>query len=239
MASTRLVFACDVSEPGLGRHLINLAAPEIDVVKTGLEAMTAEDDMGETLARGFRIRAQELGKGCMWDMKLLDIGNTMAAAVRNIVRHGSTLFTLHAMASNDALQAVVQATAGTKSLPLAVTVLTDLDDPQCISRFGVDSNTSVLHFAKIAYDCGIRGFVCSAKEARAIRDKFPDVVIVTPAIRPLWAVGKDEQKRVTTPTEAAQAGADYIVVGRPISNPPLSMNHRQAAREIREELLAA
>ena len=239
MAKTKLIFACDISDPQLGLDLITEVVSEVNLIKLGLEAMTAETVFGKTLATLFREQTLGYKKSVMWDMKILDVKNTMANAVRNIVFYGSTFFTLHAQASDTALIAVVQATSGTATTPLAVTVLTDLDDAMCISRFDCESDKAVLRFAKIAYDCGIRGFVCSAKEAQMIRDKFPDVVIVTPAIRPLWAVKKDEQMRVTTPTQAAHAGADYIVVGRPIYDPPSSKTQREAAREIREELAAA
>lgn len=124
-------------------------------------------------------------------------------------------------------------------MALAVTVLTDFDSDQCMSRFGCTHITAVVDFARMAYREGIRGLVCSAQEARYIRDTLPDVYIVTPGIRPEWATSKDEQHRITTPTEAKKAGVDAIVVGRPIYNPPLTYSHRDAAQMIREELAAA
>jgi orotidine-5'-phosphate decarboxylase len=201
--------------------------------------MNSESDAGHTLGRRFRAKAHAQKKNTMWDAKLLDVRNTMEAAVLNIVKHRNRFFTLHAQASDEALAAAAEACADTPTIPLAVTALTDLNDRQCFERFTRDSIAAVDNFAKIAYRSGIRGFVCSAAEAWVIRDRFPNAIIVTPAIRPLWAVGKDEQKRVTTPTQAAAAGADYIVVGRPISKPPPSRGHQQAAREIREELESA
>lgn len=237
---TGLIFACDTSKRDFGLHLIKQTAEHLDMVKAGLEAMMAEDKKtGETLARSYRLGAHALGKGVMWDGKFLDVSNTMLGAIRNVLSMGVRFFTIHAQASDAALATIAQVTADSSTKPLAVTILTDLDDPQCYSRFVRDSAQAVTQFATIAYENGIRGFVCSAHEARVIREKFADVTIVTPAIRPLWAVGKDEQKRVTTPTQAALAGADYIVVGRPISKPPLPYTYAQAAREIREELEAA
>jgi orotidine-5'-phosphate decarboxylase len=177
----------------------------------------------------------------MWDMKLHDIGSTMAKAARNIARLGSDFLTIHATACDKALAAVAAAAeeAGGGAMPLAVTVLTDLDESQCHSRFRVSPDAAVRQFAKNAHCLGIRGFVCSAKEARAIRDAIPGAYIMTPGIRPLWAVARDEQKRVTTPAQAKQAGADAIVVGRPISKPPSFHTEASAAQAIKEELEAA
>jgi len=152
----------------------------------------------------------------------------------------------HATASDAALAAVAEA-AGDKAIALAVTVLTDLDDAQCKSRFLPENQVYVgryvpvlvENFAKNAYRLGIRGFVCSPLEVEIIRQVAPDAYIVTPGIRPLWAVAADEQKRVTTPAQAKRAGADAIVVGRPISAPPASYTRLQAVREIQQELADA
>jgi orotidine-5'-phosphate decarboxylase len=236
---TKLIFACDVSELELGLAIIDKTAPHIDVVKTGLEAMTAIDDFGETLARGFAIRADERKKKVMWDMKLHDVANTMRNATKNILQiDGLEFFTIHAGASDEALAAVAEE-AGEKAMPLAVTVLTDLDDQQCQTIFGNLPASVVARFAKRARHFGIKGFVCSAQEAQIVRQAVPDAYIVTPGIRPLWSVSKDEQKRIMTPTQAKQAGADAIVVGRPIYKPPLNHTEASAAREIKQELEAA
>ena len=239
---TGIIYACDTSDQELGIHLIGQVAPYIDVVKVGLEAMTIEDENGVTLASSFRACAKRASRGCFWDIKMLDVENTMAASAKNIAASNIDMFTLHAHASDGALSAVAQVAEENHVLALAVTVLTDLDFVMCQSRFDTTAKKAVLRFARIAYGCGIRGFVCSAQETALLRSDLPDsdkIILVTPAIRPAWSVGSDEQKRVTTPTDAARAGADYIVVGRPISKPPLSMGHAQAARMIREELDAA
>ena len=239
-SNVKLILACDMSDIRAGVSVIDKTAAEVDIVKIGLEAMTAEDVDGKTLARIFRHRALNVhDQDVMWDMKIHDVANTMSNATRNIVRYGSQLFTLHATASDQALSAVAKAVEGTNVMPLAVTVLTDLDEPQCQSRFACSPKSAVVEFARNAWFCGIRGFVCSALEAAAIRDALPNAYIVTPGIRPLWAVKPDEQKRVTTPTQAKQAGVNAIVVGRPIYNPPLSHTEADAAHDIRMELDAA
>ena len=233
---TKLIFACDVSDSRVGDELLTKIAPHIDMVKIGLEAMTAPAKGGGTVGDLMLTRAMKIcEKDVMLDLKIHDVANTMLAATRNIVNMGVKLFTIHAAASDQALAHVAEA-AGSKTMPLAVTVLTDLDDPQSYSRFHASSGKAVRQLAVNARRWGIRGFVCSPHEARIIRDAIPDAYIVTPGIRPLWAVAKDEQKRVTTPTLAKQAGADAIVVGRPISRPPLSHTETSAARAIREEL---
>ncbi len=241
---TKLIFALDTCVFGTNeRLLLQDIAESVDVVKIGLELMTAENERGESFAsQARRFVIDELGKEVMWDMKILDVKNTMEKAAINICRYGSRFFTLHAHASEAALEAVAVAAGTYDSVPLAVTVLTDLDDPQCRSRFVDASSTTVDRFATIALGQRIRGFVCSAKEApiisqRAVFMQAPSFTIVTPGIRPVWAVAPDEQKRVTTPVAARQAGAHYAVVGRPISSPPKSVgSSKRAAQLIKEEL---
>lgn len=240
MAATKLIFACDTSNFEKGCGWIDEVAPVVDMIKVGLEAQNIEDGFGETYARGFRIRARDRGKKSMGDFKFLDVANTLGGAASNIATRGYyKFFTLHAQASNAALEAAAKACQGKDTIPLAVTVLTDLDDAACLLRFDRNSHSTVMQFVEIAYSCGIRGFVCSAHEAQVLRARYPDIVIVVPAIRPLWWVGKDEQERSATPTFAAQAGADYIVAGRPISQPPRGYTSLKAAQEIKAELLAA
>lgn len=236
---TKLIFACDVSGLNVGQDLIRKTGLYVDVIKVGLEAMTAEDYNGVSLATYLRhFTMREMKKHVMWDMKLHDVKNTIVKATQNIVKLGSRFFTIHATVSDEALAAVAEA-EGKHSMALAVTVLTDLDDPQSYSRFHASAPTAVRQFALNAWRMGIRGFVCSPQEARIIRDALPDAYIVTPGVRPLWAVAKDEQKRVTTPAQAKQFGADAIVVGRPISNPPEGYTPASAAQAIKEELGAA
>lgn len=242
MANTKLIFAYDYSVFDQKKmELLKAISPHIDLVKVGLQAMTAFDQQGVSIAyKVQRYVGTILQKKVMWDAKLHDIGNTAGLAAHNIAGFSSVqLGTLHASMSNEGLRAVADAWTG-KITPLAVTVLTDIDDGECHERFSLTpASVAVENFTRIAHYNGINGFVCSAKEAHLISDISSEATIVTPAIRPEWAVKKDEQKRVTTPTQAALAGADYIVVGRPISNPPEGKTPEQAASEIREELLAA
>lgn len=226
---TGLIYAFDQS--GFTHDtIVQLAslATYVDYFKVGLEAMTAID------GRSGKSVAQEVietvgRKSVMYDIKLLDVKNTMAKAAANIATF-APLFTLHAQAADESLEAIAEICRARQTLALAVTVLTDLDDDLCTPRFSCTSSHAVTRFARLAYAKGIRGFVCSPKEIALIRDALgSDVTIVTPGIRPAWYVTPDEQKRVATPTQAAQAGADYVVVGRPIRS-------EKDARRIREEL---
>lgn len=236
---TKLIFACDVSDFERGIRIIDQVARYIDVLKVGIEAMTVDDDLGETLANIFCTRAQEEYKQIMWDMKLHDVGHTMQSAARNLVRMEVDFFTLHATASDTALRQVVQVTEGTDTMPLAVTVLTDLDDEQCRSRYCRSAIESAVLFAKKAWSFGINGFVCSAREVAAIKDALPDAFVVAIGIRPEWYGTKDEQKRTATPAAAKRSGADAIVVGRPIYQPTNGYSSRQAANLIQKELKAS
>ncbi len=232
-----IILACDISNADLVAPALEPVMPFVDLVKIGLEAMTAEDMLGHTTATCTReLVTKKFKKGVMWDMKLNDISNTVAAAAKNIVSLGSEMFTLHATVSDKALQ--LAAAAGRNiSLPLAVTVLTDLDDEQCFSRFERDPETAVLDFARNAAAQGIRGVVCSPKELKVLQ-KDPvtaKLIKVIPGIRPAWASANDQQ-RIMTPAEAAAAGADYIVIGRPILQPPKGMLPAEAAKLIRDEL---
>lgn len=219
------------------KRLLRTLAGEIDGVKIGLEAETATD-----LAIGWSVAntvssfcLSELGLKVFRDQKVLDIDNTTERALFNIGAKGSKFVTVHATASDTALEAAALMGLQYDMTILAVTVLTDIDEEQCKARFVTGTAETVVRLAKNAEKCGIRGFVCSAKEAPLIRDNLPNgdqLTIVTPAVRPLWYPRKDGQKRIVTPTEAARAGVDYIVVGRPIAS-------AEDARRIREELDAA
>lgn len=211
----------------------------IDLVKVGLEAISAEDDDGQNVASAVSAYAGDvLGKGSMWDAKLHDIGATVEKTIKNIVygRPSIKMLTIHAAMSDDALRAAARACIAAKVLPLAVTVLTDINNEQCFRLFQRTPAHAVLDLATKAAEAGVRGIVCSPQEVRLLRDEFGDkFTLVVPGIRPVWAATND-QKRVMTPGEATKAGADYIVVGRPILQPPSGMTPLEAVQRIREEL---
>jgi orotidine-5'-phosphate decarboxylase len=169
------------------------------------------------------------------DMKLHDIGNTVARAVENVARMGVTFLTVHAYPQT--MRAAVTAKAGSDLAILAVTVLTSYDDADLAEAgYGVSVEQLVAERAALAHDIGVDGLVCSAEEVAPLRLIVgPDMCLVTPGIRPAGA-SRGDQKRVATPGQAIAAGADYLVVGRPILQ---AADPQAAANAIVEEIAAA
>lgn len=159
------------------------------------------------------------------DLKLHDIPNTVAGAVRAVCKLGPTvqMLTVHCLGGRDMLRAAVAAAHSMPYRPLllGVTVLTSLDATALASELQIQPPLTdyVVHLARMAQDCGLDGVVASPHEVAAIRATCPHIRIVTPGIRPSWATEGD-QRRVMTPLDALRAGADYLVIGRPITNPP-------------------
>jgi orotidine-5'-phosphate decarboxylase len=182
--------------------------------------------------------ARELASGgakVFLDMKLLDIDNTVASGVENIVKMGVTMLTIHAYPK--AMRAAVQAAKGSDLCLLGVTVLTSMDDRDMVEAgYEHDPHTLVLRRAEQALAAGMGGIVCSAGEAAAARRLVgPQLAVVTPGIRPAGADHGD-QKRVLSPGDAIRTGASHLVVGRPIVKAP---DRRAAAEAILAEMAAA
>jgi orotidine-5'-phosphate decarboxylase len=137
------------------------------------------------------------------DMKIHDIPKTMSERVRAYMRHGADLVTVHATAGEAGLRAACE--AGGESVAAVTQLTSDPDASHVYAR------------ASLAYNCGIRAIVCSAHEARTVKSLAPDCTIITPGIRRL-ADPKDDQSRTATADEAFNAGADLVVIGRPITN---------------------
>lgn len=169
------------------------------------------------------------------DMKLLDIDNTVAKGVENIVRMGVSMLTLHAYPKT--MKAAVDAAKGSDLCLLAVTVLTSMDEQDMIDAgYEYDPHTLVLRRSEQALHAGMGGIVCSAEEAEAVRRIVgPDMAVVTPGIRP---AGSDhgDQKRVVTPAQAIRNGSSHLVVGRPIVK---AADRRAAAEAILAEMCSA
>lgn len=161
---------------------------------------------------------REREKKVMLDLKFHDIPNTVHQAARSAVDMGVDFFTLHAGGGRDMIQAAREGVEGSATRILAVTVLTSLSEEMLRQELGLQETPeeAVRRLAKLAIDSGAHGIVCSPKEIAVLRQDLGDEpLIVTPGIRPKWS-SKDDQQRVTTPNEAAKAGATHIVVGRPI-----------------------
>jgi orotidine-5'-phosphate decarboxylase len=204
----RLIVALDVSSVAEAEALIARLGDAVSFYKIGYQLGFAG---GLTLAE----RLAGAGKQVFIDMKLHDIGNTVAQGVKNIARSGATFLTVHAYPQT--MHAAVDARADTNLRILAVTVLTSYDDAD-LAAAGYDFTVPelVAERAAQARDIGVDGLVCAAAEAANLRTIVGGrMALVTPGIRPAGA-NPEDQKRIMTPTAAIKAGANYLVVGRPI-----------------------
>ena len=167
---------------------------------------------------------QQQGFEIFLDLKFNDIPNTVAAACRAAREMGVWMCTVHASGGPAMLEAACDA-AQNELHVVAVTVLTSLDDEDLDAVGQRSSGEQVVRLARLALQAGLSGIVCSAREARQIREACgPDFWIVTPGIRP--AATADDQKRTVTPAEAAEAGANHLVIGRPVvqaDDPPAAV----------------
>jgi orotidine-5'-phosphate decarboxylase len=151
------------------------------------------------------------------DLKFHDIPNTMVSAAKEALKYKVAMFTVHTLAGQRALKEVARVCQDSKTRVLGVTILTSISQ-HFLDDLGIKRSLSqeALYLAKMAKRCGLDGVVCSVHEATAVRKVCGgDFIIVTPGIRPKGA-DKDDQKRVATAKDAIAAGADYLVVGRPI-----------------------
>ena len=231
-ARKRLIVALDVPSAADALALVDRLDGAVFWFKVGLELYVAAGPavLEPILKRGHSV---------FLDLKLHDIPNTVAGAVRSAAALGARLLTLHASGGPAMLAAAREAAAAMPNPPelLAVTVLTSMDQPQCeavgLSRPPAEQ---VELLARMGIAAGIRGFVCSPQEVARLRALTgPEGVLVIPGIRPSGASIGD-QKRVATPAQALSEGASYLVVGRPITQAP---DPAAAARAILAEMAAA
>jgi orotidine-5'-phosphate decarboxylase len=204
----RLIVALDVSSVAEAEALVARLGDSVAFYKVGYQ-------LGFAGGLDFARALTDTGKQVFIDMKLHDIGNTVAQGVRSVAKLGASFLTVHAYPQT--MHAAVDARAGTKLRILAVTVLTSYDDAD-LAAAGYDFTVPelVAERAAQARDVGVDGLVCSAAEAEQLKPMLgPGMVLVTPGIRPADSQA-DDQKRIMTPAEAIKAGADYLVVGRPI-----------------------
>lgn len=234
-ASDKLIVALDCSEPSEAEGLLELLSPVVRRFKVGNQLFTAA---------GPAIVNMVLQKGCelFLDLKLHDIPSTVGRASRQITKQGVWMFNLHTLGGLEMMkearrcsEAEAKNLGGKRPIILGVTVLTSMDEATLRSDLGIHRalEEEVLHLAGLAKEAGLDGVVASPGEIGIIRKSLgKEFIIVTPGIRPKgWM--SDDQKRVATPREAKDYGADYIVVGRPIvrAEEPL-----RAAQEIIEEI---
>ncbi|MFO7565553.1 MAG: orotidine-5'-phosphate decarboxylase [Enhygromyxa sp.] len=209
-ARAHLIAALDVPNRVVALALAERLAGHVGMLKIGLELFVAE---GPAIVREIRDRHPELG--VFLDLKLHDIPNTMAGAIRSAAALGARFITVHAGSGVNHLRACVDA-AGDHTGVLAVTVLTSQDAQACREAGHTRTPAELVELrAAAAAEAGCAGLVCSGEELGAVCAVAPDLFKVVPGIRPAGAA-LDDQKRVMTPARAITAGATHLVVGRPI-----------------------
>ena len=227
-ARDRVILALDLSDVDDARRLVDQLDDSISFYKIGYQLGFAG---GLTLASDLVKR----DKRVFLDLKLLDIDNTVAQGVRSLSHLGASFITVHAYPKT--MTAAAEAAHGTDATILAVTVLTSLSDTD-LQEAGYTTSAAdlVVTRAQQAVAAQVGGLVCSPLEIEAVRTATGDALtLVTPGIRPAGSEAGD-QVRIATPTSAIQAGADYLVVGRPITK---ALQPKDAAQAIVEEVAAA
>ncbi|MCV9962359.1 orotidine-5'-phosphate decarboxylase [Pararhizobium sp. BT-229] len=227
-ARDRLIVGLDIPTIGEAEAIVKTLGDDVLFYKIGYQlAFAGGLEFARELARD--------GKKVFLDMKLLDIDNTVAKGVENIVKMGMSMLTLHAYPK--AMKAAVEAARGSDLCLLGVTVLTSMDEQDVIDAgYEYDPHTLVLRRAEQARAAGMGGIVCSAEESAAVRKIVgPDMAIVTPGIRPAGS-DRGDQKRVMTPADALAAGSSHLVVARPIVK---AADPRAAALAILDEMNGA
>jgi orotidine-5'-phosphate decarboxylase len=208
-----LCAALDFPSWAAAEPFARAVAPEVGLLKVGLELFAAE---GPAAVRA----AAALGRRVFLDLKLHDIPNTVEGAARRAAASGASLITVHASGGSEMIRAAVRGAGGSARI-LAVTVLTSLDGA-ALERIGLvgPPEEAVARLARLGVEAGASGLVCSPLEIAAVRAAVgPSALLVVPGIRPAGAAAGD-QARVATPAEAIRAGADVIVIGRPLRDAP-------------------
>ncbi len=237
-AREKLIVALDVDSTEQALDLVERLKPWAGMFKIGMRLFYSQ---GPAVVEGLCRR----GVKVFLDLKLHDIPNTVAQAVRVLARLGVAMFNVHAAGGSAMMRAAVEscveqstALGIPRPLVIAVTVLTSIDQPVFNRELGFSGPIldRVIAWALLAKECGLDGVVASAQEAAAIRQSCgPDFLIVTPGIRPAGAVSGD-QKRIVTPAGALAAGVSHLVVGRPIIAAPDPV---EAARAVLGEMGAS
>jgi len=236
-ARDRLIFALDVDEFAEAERWVKLLHEQVGFFKIGKQLFTRCGPEVVHMVRGE-------GGEVFLDLKYHDIPNTVAMAGVEAARLGARMFNVHALGGREMMARTVaeidaRHPRGSEERPrlLAVTILTSSTD-QTLREIGIERPVTemVPRLAELARQAGMDGVVASPREVPLIREACgPDFLIVTPGVRPTFAA-LDDQKRVTTPADAIAAGADYLVIGRPIA---AAVDPVAAAEQILEEMGAA
>ena len=209
----QLIVALDVSSRRRAEEIVSLLGDAVDFYKIGYQCFYGADGfaLGKDLLKA--------GKKVFFDLKLLDIDNTVEQGVAAIAESGATMLTVHAYPQ--CMRAALRGAAGSELCVLGVSVLTSMDDADVAEAgFAHDTAGLVALRAQQARDAGIGGVVASPHEAQMVRSIVgPKMAVVTPGVRPAGSALGD-QKRVMGPREALDAGASHLVIGRPITAAP-------------------
>lgn len=232
-----ILVALDVDNLPDALRLVEELRDHVRGFKVGLELCT---NIGVQTA----IAAISAAGGELFvDLKFKDIPNTVAAAAKAVVRPGVYMFNVHCDGGLAMMQAAAQVAQAAPNQPLAlgVTVLTSLDQATLNDELRVPGSLSdqAVHLALLAQRAGLAGVVSSAHEVSAIKAACGnEFVVVVPGVRPAWAAAND-QRRTMTPAQTVQAGANFLVIGRPITRPPTEIGSPvDAARRIMDEIAA-
>lgn len=224
-----LVFPLDVADLKEALHWVEKLDKFVGVYKVGIELFTA---FGPQVIKEIK---KITDKKVFLDLKLYDIPNTITRTIKVISELGVDWVTVHILSGRLALKNAVKSAFNNLKI-IGVTVLTSLDRADLMelgfnSELVRDTKELVLKLSQIAFKSGCDGIVCSAKEVSKIKEVFPELITVVPGIR--WTEDEDDQLRTATPYEAILAGADYLVIGRPIRD---SSSPEEVCKYILEEI---
>jgi len=224
----RLIVALDFPSQAKTLALVSALSGSVSIYKIGLQLYTVA---GPAIVQAVAATGAKI----FLDLKLHDIPNTVAKAVAAAGELGVAMLSVHLSGGNAMLKAAMEAKPPNLSL-LGVTVLTSATQ-ETLGEIGVAAEMSehVLRLAELGQQIGINGLITSPREVGLLRQRLgSEIVLVTPGVRPAWAAA-DDQKRFTTPSEAIKNGADYMVIGRPIT---AAADPRAAVERVVEELAA-
>jgi orotidine-5'-phosphate decarboxylase len=237
MSESKVLVALDVDRLHRAGELISELAGHVHGFKIGMELCSAEG------VPAVVEQVSKAGGAVFLDLKFKDIPNTVYGAVKACCRAGVFMLNIHCDGGLEMMKAAVKAASESNVRPLVigVTVLTSISEEMLNNDLGVPGQlqSHAVRLAKLAKQAGLDGVVCSPFEVREIKSACgDDFITVVPGVRPQWAAAGD-QKRFMSPSEASAAGADYLVIGRPITNPPETIGSPQkAAIAIMQELQA-
>lgn len=229
-AKQRIILALDVDTLDKALDLVKRLHPYVGTFKIGLELLTAEGAPKVVNA------IKEAGGEIFYDGKFDDIPATVGKSSKQAAKLGVKIFNLHASAGMSAMLEAVKNKG--QAEVYAVTVLTSIDEHNCNIIFGSPTKAKVLQMAREAALAGCDGIICSPQELEILVG-CPELALLkkmTPGIRPMFSQVND-QKRVMIPAEAIKAGAHYLVIGRPITNPGDGMTQEEAAMKVLEEIV--